>query len=246
MSRKIVSFDWALKFELRYRSNFVVLEGLLAAILGRKVEVVGFLDTESNLPDEERLRFRLDLQICLDDSELAIVELQYRPEYHSNGRLLLYTSGHLADRFLQSYPSYSSNKIYTVSICAFKLGNGEDYIYRGQQKLSGLHSKQELKFSRSQAKRLSFRFIRDIFPEYTIISLANFDAMKTKRSHLDEWLYALKTSKIEDDFSSPGINLAAELLGLANLTSDERSRYDAFCLQQQSKIDQARADNSKD
>ena len=70
--------------------------------------------------------------------------------------------------------------------------------------------------------------------------------MKTKRSHLDEWLYALKTSKIEDDFSSPGINLAAELLGLANLTSDERSRYDAFCLQQQSKIDQARADNSKD
>ena len=92
MSREIVSFDWALKYVLRDKANFAVLEGLFAAILGRTVKVLDLLESESNKPDKDGRMIRLDLKARFEDGEIAIIEFQYKPEHHFFRRLLFYTS----------------------------------------------------------------------------------------------------------------------------------------------------------
>jgi hypothetical protein len=44
MDREIISFDYAMKDILRQKANFVILEGFLTTLLGRKVKVLEILD----------------------------------------------------------------------------------------------------------------------------------------------------------------------------------------------------------
>ena len=241
MSREIVSFDWALKYVLRDKANFAVLEGLFAAILGRAVKVLDLLESESNKPDQDGRMIRLDLKAHFEDGEIAIIEFQYKPEHHFFRRLLFYTSQTVVEHVRKGSQYDDVPKIYTISVCSFKLGNGDDYVYRGQQKFVGIHSHKELELDDGDRKRLRLKLIDDVFPEYIIISLTNFDETKRSNSYLDEWLYALKTGQIEDYFKAPGIDLAAERLDLLKMDDFERSQYRAFSIQQRIELNQARA-----
>ncbi|HIT15150.1 MAG TPA: hypothetical protein IAA88_10040, partial [Candidatus Avimuribaculum pullicola] len=47
----LIRFDWAMKRLLRDKSNFVVLEGFLSVLLGEKITIDRFLESESNQED---------------------------------------------------------------------------------------------------------------------------------------------------------------------------------------------------
>ena len=223
MARNIVSFDWALKYTLRDKANFDVLEGLLTTILGRKVKIDDILESESNKAAPDERMIRLDLKARLDGGELALIEFQYKPEHHFFSRLLFYTSKTLIEH-AESGSDYSDlPKVYTIAVCDFKLGKGDDYVYHGQQKFVGIHTQQELELTQADAKRLSTRLASKVFPEYIIISLSNFPDQV--RSHLDEWLYALKIGQVEDAFSAPGLEQAAERLDMLKLSKEEQQRH---------------------
>ena len=87
---------------------------------------------------------------------------------------------------------------------------------------------------------MSLRVIEDIFPEYILISLGNFpDKVQTQ---LDEWLYTLKTGFVEESFSAPGLNQAAERLDLLKLNPEDKKRYEDFAFNQRIAINQTRAE----
>ena len=240
MPRNIISFDWALKYTLRDKANFDVLEGLFSTILDRPVKIDDLLESESNqgAPDERLIR--LDLKARLGNGELALIEFQYKPEHHFFRRLLFYTSKTLVEHVKSGSHYEGLPKVYTISVCDFRLGRGDDYVYHGRQKFVGLHSQQELRLNSSEAKRMSLRVIEDIFPEYILISLGNFpDKVQTQ---LDEWLYTLKTGLVEEGFSAPGLNQAAERLDLLKLNSEDRKRYEDFAFNQRIAINQTRAE----
>ena len=240
MPRNIISFDWALKYTLRDKANFDVLEGLFSTILDRPVKIDDLLESESNqgAPDERLIR--LDLKARLGNGELALIEFQYKPEHHFFRRLLFYTSKTLVEHVKSGSHYEELPKVYTISVCDFRLGRGDDYVYHGRQKFVGLHSQQELRLNSSEAKRMSLRVIEDIFPEYILISLGNFpDKVQTQ---LDEWLYTLKTGLVEESFSAPGLGQAAERLDLLKLNSEDRKRYEDFAFNQRIAINQTRAE----
>ena len=240
MPRNIISFDWALKYTLRDKANFDVLEGLFSTILDRPVKIDDLLESESNqgAPDERLIR--LDLKARLGNGELALIEFQYKPEHHFFRRLLFYTSKTLVEHVKSGSHYEGLPKVYTISVCDFRLGRGDDYVYHGRQKFVGLHSQQELRLNSSEAKRMSLRVIEDIFPEYILISLGNFpDKVQTQ---LDEWLYTLKTGLVEESFSAPGLNQAAERLDLLKLNSEDKKRYEDFAFNQRIAINQTRAE----
>ena len=240
MPRNIISFDWALKYTLRDKANFDVLEGLFSTILDRPVKIDDLLESESNqgAPDERLIR--LDLKARLGNGELALIEFQYKPEHHFFRRLLFYTSKTLVEHVKSGSHYEELPKVYTISVCDFRLGRGDDYVYHGRQKFVGLHSQQELRLNSSEAKRMSLRVIEDIFPEYILISLGNFpDKVQTQ---LDEWLYTLKTGLVEESFSAPGLNQAAERLDLLKLNSEDKKRYEDFAFNQRIAINQTRAE----
>ena len=169
-----------------------------------------------------------------------MIEFQYKPEHHFFRRLLFYTSKTLVEHVKSGSHYEGLPKVYTISVCDFRLGRGDDYVYHGRQKFVGLHSQQELRLNSSEAKRMSLRVIEDIFPEYILISLGNFpDKVQTQ---LDEWLYTLKTGFVEESFSAPGLNQAAERLDLLKLNSEDRKRYEDFAFNQRIAINQTRAE----
>ena len=45
---KYIRFDWAVKWLLRDKANFVVLEGLLTVLLDRQVHIIDILESEGN------------------------------------------------------------------------------------------------------------------------------------------------------------------------------------------------------
>ena len=230
MPRNITSFDWALKYTLRDKANFDVLEGLFTTILGRSVKIDNILESESNKESSEDRLIRIDLKARLGDGELALIEFQYKPEHHFFRRLLFYTSKTLVEHVKIGSQYNDLPKIYTISVCDFNLGSGDDYVYHGRQKFIGVHSKKELEFRPIDTKRLNLKLVDEIFPEYIIISLGNFpDKVHTQ---LDEWLYALKTGQVEEGFSAPGLDQAAERLDLLKMSREEKARYDRFSIDQ--------------
>ena len=166
---------------------------------------------------------RLDLKARLDGDELALIEFQYKPEHYFFSRLLFYTSKTLVEHVKSGSDYGNLPKVYTIAVCDFKLGTGDDYVYHGRQKFLGIHTQQELELSPADAKRLSTTHASDVFPEYIIISLTNFP--DRVQSQLDEWLYALKIGQVEDSFSAPGLEQAAERLDMLKLSKKERKSY---------------------
>ncbi len=48
MSRKLISFDWAIKKLLRSKANFGILEGFLSELLKFDIKILEILESESN------------------------------------------------------------------------------------------------------------------------------------------------------------------------------------------------------
>ncbi|MBR5375073.1 MAG: PD-(D/E)XK nuclease family transposase, partial [Paludibacteraceae bacterium] len=71
-----IRFDWAIKRLLRDKANFGILEGLFTVLLGRKVEIVEVLESESNQQTLDDKFNRVDMMVKADDGELFIVEVQ--------------------------------------------------------------------------------------------------------------------------------------------------------------------------
>ena len=50
-SRKLISFDWAMKRLLRSKANFEILEGFLSELTGEDITILEILESESNKED---------------------------------------------------------------------------------------------------------------------------------------------------------------------------------------------------
>lgn len=61
MEGNYIRFDWAMKRLLRNKANFVVLEGFLASLIGKKFKIERFLESEGNQSDEEDKYNRVDI-----------------------------------------------------------------------------------------------------------------------------------------------------------------------------------------
>ena len=56
-----IRFDWAMKRMLRDKANHEVIEGLLTSLLGEKVTIKEFLESEGNQKDEDDKFNRVDI-----------------------------------------------------------------------------------------------------------------------------------------------------------------------------------------
>jgi len=220
----MISFDWALKRLLRNKANFGVLEGFLSELLHQKITITNILESESNKDGENDKFNRVDLFAEDDKKEIIIIELQFNGEYDYFQRMLYGTSKAIAERMTKKMPYSQVRKVYSINIVYFDLGAGNDYIYRGFTDFKGLHTKEELKLSENQKKVYKTTYPGDLYPEYYIIKVTNFNDVA--KDTLDEWVYYLKTNKIKDEFTAQGLDQAREVLAYDNLSDKEKQAYD--------------------
>jgi predicted transposase/invertase (TIGR01784 family) len=226
MVKKHIRFDWAAKKMLRDKKNFDILEGFLSELLREDIKIEGLWESESNQVEEGDKFNRVDLFAENSKGEHIIIEIQNTRELDYLMRMLFGASKAVTEHLQEGDPYAKINKVIAVSIIYFGLGKGDDYIYVGQTKFTGLHSKQELELTKAQKDLLHKPTIHEAFPEYYLIQTTRFKDIINEP--LDEWIYFLKNNEVKDGFKAKGMSAVREKLAINNLPDDERRRYRGF------------------
>jgi len=226
MGRKLISFDWALKKLLRSKANFGILEGFLSELLNDDVKIKEILESESNKHSYLDKYNRVDIKVKNSQDDLIIIEIQFNEEWDYLRRILYATSKTITEHLDTGDKYKKVVKVISINILYFDLGQGSDYIYHGTTNFHGLHSNDELTLTQQQKKVLEQDELYQIFPEYYLLKINNFDD-KAKNT-FDEWVYFLKHEEIKPSFKAKGLKEAKEKLDIMKLSEAKRKEYEAY------------------
>jgi predicted transposase/invertase (TIGR01784 family) len=226
MSKKLIQFDWAIKRLLRNKANFVILEGFLSELLFDTIKIEEILESESNQEMENDKFNRVDILTKNAKNELIIIEIQSTYEIDYFHRMAYGVSKAISENHKLGSNYSTIKKVISINIVYFNLGQGEDYIYKGITSFTGLHHKDLLALSEKQKKTFLKDSIADIFPEYYLLKVNQFNDIA--KDTLDEWIYFLKNSEIKDDFKAKGLLEANEVLDIMRLPKDDQYGYNRY------------------
>lgn len=224
MKNNLIRFDWAMKRLLRDKSNYVVLEGFLSTLLGEDLHIVRFLESEANQTEVNDKFNRADMLVEDEQGRLLIIEVQNNHELDYFHRMLYGVSKTISE-YINLGDDYDKvKKIYSINIVYFELGQGKDYVYHGKTIFRGLHDPNDvLQLSIRQRERFIGKDAGDIFPEYYVLRVNDFD--KIAKTPLDEWIEFLKTGNIDSSATAKGLPEARERLRVDSLSDQDRRAY---------------------
>ncbi|MCI5192387.1 MAG: Rpn family recombination-promoting nuclease/putative transposase [Candidatus Electrothrix sp. AW5] len=224
--RKLISFDWAMKKLLRSKANFEILEGFLSELLKDSIHILEILESEGNKEDRRDKFNRVDLKVRNQKNEVIIIEVQYDREFDYLQRILFGTSKVLTEYLNEGDPYSKVVKVISINILYFDLGHGKDYVYHGITSFQGLHHQDTLELSENQQALYNTKKIHQIFPEYYLIKVNNFDDIANDT--FDEWIYFLKNEEIKENFKAKGLIKAKQELDILKLPEQERLAYEKY------------------
>ncbi|MGM9760169.1 MAG: Rpn family recombination-promoting nuclease/putative transposase [Parabacteroides sp.] len=220
-----IRFDWAIKRLLRQKANFGVLEGFLTVFLGQTVQIVEILESEGNQQSEQDKFNRVDIKAKNAQGEIILIEVQNAREADYLERILYGVAKTITEHIDKGQPYRNIAKVYSISILYFDLGKGTDYLYHGQNRFIGVHTKDSLEITRKEKNALVGRKPEEIFPEYILIRVNQFNQVAV--TPLEEWMDYLKQGVIRPDTTAPGLREAREKLCYYSMSDQERHAYDA-------------------
>ena len=220
---KYVRFDWAAKNLLRDKASFGVLEGLIKVLLNEEIKIEEILESESNQEYDFDKFNRVDIKAKNSKGEIIIVEVQQSSETDFLKRILYSVSKNITEHIALGDEYQNVKKIYSINILYFNFGIGSDYLYHGQTIFTGVNTHDTLKISLKQQNALTIKAPEEIFPEYYIVRVNEFD--KEPATPLEEWLDYLKNGRIKDDTTTPGLDEAREKLLYMTMSKTDQRRY---------------------
>ena len=226
MSKKLIRFDWAVKRLLRNKANFVVLEGFLSELLFDDIKIERILESEGNQEAEDDKFNRVDILTQNSKKELIVIEIQNTYESDYFHRMAYGASKALTENLGLGQAYAEIKKVISINIIYFDLGQGKDYIYKGITTFEGLHNKDILQLSKRQKNTFLKNSIADIFPEYYIIKVNKFDDIA--KDTLDQWIYFVKNSEVQDTFEAKGLVEAKEVLDIMQLDQEQQYSYNRY------------------
>lgn len=220
----LIRFDWAAKRILRNKANFDVLEGFLSVLLDQEVHILEILESEGNQISPRDKYNRVDIRARLQSGEQAIIEVQNLYQMDFVQRMLYGTAKAICEN-LDIGDSYGKiDKIYSVAIVYFDIGDGDDYVYHGGTNLVGIHSDRELRLRKEEEGALKGTVTcKDIFPEYYLISVRDFNKLAV--TPLDEWVDYLKNSRVSPTATAPGLDKVRRIMSFDSMSNAEKEEY---------------------
>lgn len=223
---RYIRFDWAAKRILRDKANFSVLEGFASVLLNQEIKIQEILESEGNQEQEDSKFNRVDIMAKNDKGELIIIEIQLSREVHYLERILFGVGKAISDHIAKGDSYRNVKKVYSISILYFDLGEGSDYVYHGQTIFRGIHTGDIFELSDRDREMLKMRTPKEVFPEYYLIRVNEFDKVAT--TPLEEWLDYLKNGKVRPDTTTPGLKEAGEKLNYMRMSREERLAYEHY------------------
>ena len=221
---RYIRFDWAAKRLLRNKANFGVLEGFLTVLLGENIRILEILESESNQLSPEDKFNRVDIKARNSKDEIIIVEIQNTREIYYLERILYGVAKTITEHIGLGRIYSDVKKVYSISILYFDIGQGNDYLYHGQNTFVGVHTGDFLQVTSKEKGVIVRKLPAEIFPEYFLIRVNEFN--KSAVTPLEEWIEYLKTGIIRPDTKAPGLEEARRKLIYYNLEPAERQAYD--------------------
>jgi predicted transposase/invertase (TIGR01784 family) len=223
---KYIRFDWAAKYMLRSKADYVIFEGLISALVGEKVTIVELMDTESNKETKDDKYNRVDIKARNSRGEIILVEIQQTREVDYLQRMLFAVAKAITEHMGSGMPYEQVKKVFSINILYFKLGEGTDYLYHGQTILYGVHDGDQLALTEHEREDLRVVSPENIFPEYYVIRVNEFDKLAV--DPLDEWMRYLKDEYISPDTTVPGLKEARERLEYLRMPPEQQRAYDYY------------------
>ena len=194
---KYIRFDWAIKRLLRNKANFGVLEGFLTVLLGEKIQIMEILESEGNQQREDDKFNRVDIRARNSKDEIILVEVQNTRELYYLERILYGVAKAITEHIDLGGIYANVKKVYSISILYFDIGQGNDYLYHGQNTFLGVHT-------------------GDCLKEFNKVAV----------TPLEEWIEYLKTGTIRPDTTTPGLEEARQKLIYYNMNKADKLAYD--------------------
>ena len=223
---RFIRFDWAAKYMLRNKADFVIFEGLISTLVNEKVTIVELLESESNKESRNDKFNRVDIKAKNSKGEIILVEIQQTRELDYLQRMLYGVAKAVTEHIGSGQTYEHVKKVYSINILYFELGEGADYLYHGQTTLTGVHTDDILQLTAYERDDLQVLNPKDVFPEYYVIRVNEFNKLAV--TPLEEWMQYLKDEYIKPDTTVPGLREARERLEYLRMSPEEQREYDYY------------------
>ena len=224
MGQKIISFDYAIKYLLRDKGSYDIIEAFISALLKSQgygpVKIIALLDRESNREEIGQKKSLADLIVEDEQNQKYIIEIERQQVTNYAHKACFNTSRLIADQLPSGTDFLSLKKVFHISLLYFKIGRGS--LFHGKTIVREVETGEKLSF---HIEDLEHRIIdvTDIFPEYIFIAIPDFD--DDVQEELDEWLYVLKHAEVREDFKSDIMKRVADKLNVLHMTKEERDEW---------------------
>ncbi len=244
-NKPLVSFDYAIKYLLRDKGEYEIVEGFISALLKsqgyKDVKIIALLDTESNKEDSKNKRSLADLIVEDEEHQKYIVEIERNVKDSFIHKACFNTSRLIIDHLAERMDYREIVKVFHISLLYFPVGNGA--IHHGQTIIREIETKERLTVHIKNPKTKEIIDATNILPEYFFISVPLFNDRLEKE--MDDWLYVLKYDDIPKTFHSPYMQKVADKLSLLKMTPVEREGYSHYLKKLYSDRDELQAAEAK-
>lgn len=220
-----IRFDWAAKYILRNKADFVILEGLVSTVIGEKVSIVELLESESNQKTKDDKFNRVDIKAKNSDGDIILIEVQQTTELYFLQRVLYGVAKTITEHIKLGTQYQNVKKVYSINILYFDFGEGDDYLYHGSNSLIGVNTGDQLKVTADELQGINTVLSEKVFPEYYLLRVGKYDKEEA-HSDREEWMCYLKWGYISPRTKAHGLKEAYERLHELKMSPKERKAYE--------------------
>jgi predicted transposase YdaD len=226
MEKPLISFDFAIKYLLKNKGDYDIIEGFISALFASQsyppVKINALLDSESNKEELELKKSIADLVVEDAEGNKYIVEIERAYTSNFMHKACFNSSRLVVDGIYGNQDYTTIKKIFHISLLYFSTKEMQKPIYHGKTIIHEVDTKHPVDVTIANEGLVIFN-TPNIFPEYFFISVPMFDDVIN--SEIDEWLYVMKHSEIRKGFKSPYMTKVAERLSVIKMSSEERNEY---------------------
>jgi len=226
MEKPLISFDFAIKYLLKNKGDYDIIEGFISALFASQgyppIKINALLDTESNKETLELKKSIADLVVEDEEGNKYIVEIERSYTPHFIHKACFNSSRLVVDGIYGNQDYTTIKKIFHISLLYFSTKEMLKPIYHGKTIVHEVDTKHPVDVRIANEGLVIFN-TPNVFPEYFFISVPMFDDVIN--SEIDEWLYVMKHSDIKQSFKSPYMAKVAERLAVIKMSAAERNEY---------------------
>ncbi len=229
-SNSLISFDYAIKYLLKDKGDYSIVEGFISALLKTKgykdVKIIALLESESNKEDSKSKRSLADVIVEDQDHNKYIIEIERSVKDSFIHKSCFNTSRLIVDNLAQREDYTQIVKVFHISLLYFPIGSGSGVIYHGKTIIHEIETQEKLSVHIKNKETNEFFDAMNILPEYFYISVPLFNDRLEKE--IDDWLYVMKHDEVPETFHSPYMQQVHEKLNILKMTPSERSNYSYY------------------